>query len=109
MLLTQVASWSYFEVMKSVGLKVLKNRLSEYVRMAAGGETILVTDRDQVVDEIVPPGAARSLSIADALLAEGVRNGWVRPAVLSQSGAPPRKPVASFKQVMTELDRDRGN
>ena len=35
--------------MRSVGLKVLKNKLSEYVRLAASGETVLVTDRDRVV------------------------------------------------------------
>ena len=28
--------------MRSVGIKVLKNKLSEYVRLAAGGETVLV-------------------------------------------------------------------
>ena len=32
--------------MRSVGLKVLRNKLSEYVRIAASGETVLVTDRD---------------------------------------------------------------
>ena len=31
--------------MKSVAIKMLNNRLSEYVRLAAAGETILVTDR----------------------------------------------------------------
>ena len=95
--------------MKSVGLKILKNRLSEYVRMAAGGEVILVTDRDQVVAEIVPPAPTRSYAVADALLAEGVRNGWIRPAVLSQEGVPPRKPVASLKRILQELDQDRGD
>ena len=40
--------------MRAVGLKVLKNRLSEYVRLAAGGETVLVTDRDRVVAELGP-------------------------------------------------------
>ena len=38
----------------SVGIKVLKNKLSEYVRLAAS-ETVLVTDRDRVVAELVPP------------------------------------------------------
>ncbi|MGH6981402.1 MAG: type II toxin-antitoxin system Phd/YefM family antitoxin [Stellaceae bacterium] len=33
--------------MRSVGIKVLKNKLSEYVRLAAAGETVLVTDRDR--------------------------------------------------------------
>jgi antitoxin (DNA-binding transcriptional repressor) of toxin-antitoxin stability system len=35
--------------MRSVGIKLLKNKLSEYIRLAAGGETVLVTDRDRVV------------------------------------------------------------
>jgi len=35
--------------MRSVGIKALNSRLSEYVRLAASGETILVTDRDRVV------------------------------------------------------------
>ena len=38
--------------MRAVGLKVLKNKLSEYVRMAANGETVLITDRDRVVAEL---------------------------------------------------------
>ncbi len=56
--------------MIAVGLKVLKNRLSEYVRMAARGETILVTDRDRVVAEISPPRPQRAEMVADAQLAE---------------------------------------
>jgi antitoxin (DNA-binding transcriptional repressor) of toxin-antitoxin stability system len=63
--------------MKSVGLKVLKNRLSEYVRLAAGGETVLVTDRDRVVAEFGPPREGRSPVLDDALLAEAVRHGWI--------------------------------
>ena len=95
--------------MRSVGLKVLKNRLSEYVRIAANGEVVLVTDRDQVVAELVPPSSGRSLGAADALLAESVRKGWVMPATLPRSGAPSRKPVTTFKTLMRELDRDRAD
>ena len=39
--------------MRAVGLKVLKNKLYEYVRLAQGGETILVTDSDRVVAELM--------------------------------------------------------
>jgi antitoxin (DNA-binding transcriptional repressor) of toxin-antitoxin stability system len=95
--------------MKSVGLKVLKNRLSEYVRMASKGEVILITDRDEVVAEIVPPTPARAVDVADALLAQGVRNGWVRPPLVLQERPPARKPVASFKQLMRELELDRSD
>ena len=63
--------------MRSVGLKILKNKLSEYVRLAAGGETVLITDRDRVVAEIVPPQPGRSPLLADARLPRrSVRAGW---------------------------------
>lgn len=93
--------------MRSVGLKTLKNKLSEYVRLARSGETILVTDRERVVAELVPPREGRSPSLADALLAEAVRHGWVTPPVVIASGAPPRKPVMKFRDLMRELEQDR--
>ena len=42
-------------MMKSVGIKQLKARLSEYVRLARGGQIILVSDRDEVVAQLGPP------------------------------------------------------
>jgi antitoxin (DNA-binding transcriptional repressor) of toxin-antitoxin stability system len=93
--------------MRAVGLKVLKNKLSEYVRLAAAGETVLVTDRDKVVAELVPPRAGRSTLLADARLAEAVRRGWLTPPVLPASEAPPRSPVAPFNVLMDELSQDR--
>ena len=95
--------------MKAVGIKTLKNRLSEYVRMAAGGEVILVTDRDRVVAELTPPKHDRSTDVGDALLADAVRKGWVRPPALCSHEAPPRIPVATFKALMRELDLDRAD
>jgi antitoxin (DNA-binding transcriptional repressor) of toxin-antitoxin stability system len=103
-----VASGSYLSrIMRSVGLKVLKNKLSEYVRLAASGETVLVTDRDRVVAEIVPPQPGRSPLLADALLAEAVREGWLAPPVLAGSGPPPRKPVMALRDLMQDLLQDR--
>ena len=92
--LTSVASGSYpLGSMRSVGLKLLKNKLSEYVRRAALGETVLVTDRDRVVAELVPPSAGRSALLADAILADAVRNGWLRAPLMVSEGPPPRIPV----------------
>ncbi len=93
--------------MRAVGLKVLKNKLSEYVRLAERGETILVTDRDRVVAEIVPPEASRSPLLADAMLAEAVRKGWITPPALPARSVPPRSPVMSFHDLKGELERDR--
>jgi prevent-host-death family protein len=93
--------------MRAVGLKTLKNKLSEYVRLVAHGETVLVTDRDRVVAELTPPRAGRSELVADAMLAEAVRRGWVTPPALGGGVTPPRKPIAAFRTLMEELRHDR--
>ena len=93
--------------MRSVGLKVLKNKLAEYVRLAATGETILVTDRDRVVAELTAPKPSRSEFLADALLADAMREGWLR-APLSSPGVPPASsPVAPLGEILDELRQDR--
>lgn len=86
----------------------MKNRLSEFVRLAAGGETVLVLDRDRVVAELVPPSPARPLRAGEAWKAEGVRQGWLRPALIERKGPPPRVPSVPFDQLMAELEEDRG-
>ena len=93
--------------MRAVGLKTLKNKLSEYVRLAASGETVLVTDRDRVVAELGPPREGRSPLLADALLADAVRRGWITPPALRADGPPPRKPVMRFHELLQELAQDR--
>lgn len=40
--------------MKAVGAEILKSKLSEVLRLVKAGETILVTERDQVIAEIRP-------------------------------------------------------
>jgi prevent-host-death family protein len=42
--------------MKTVGVRDLKNKLSEYLRRVRLGESVLVTDRGEVVAELLPPG-----------------------------------------------------
>ena len=93
--------------MRAVGLKVLKNKLSEYVRLAAGGELILVTDREQVVAELGPPDVARRPEVADAVIAELVRNGVITPARARLTGPAPRKPVATLDEVLNWLEDSR--
>ena len=40
--------------MKAVGVKQLKAKLSEYLRFVKAGDTVLVTERDEVIAEIRP-------------------------------------------------------
>jgi antitoxin (DNA-binding transcriptional repressor) of toxin-antitoxin stability system len=55
--------------MKSVGVRELKNRLSEYLREVRAGERVLVTDRGEVIAELAPPGqGGREPDVPAALL-----------------------------------------
>lgn len=95
--------------MKAVGIKLLKNRLSHYVRLAAAGETVLVTDRDQVVAELGPPTPGRAALLSDALLAEAVRSGFITPGSGPRGVVPPRYPRMPLARILADLDADRGD
>ena len=92
--------------MRTVGLKILKNKLSEYVRLAAAGETVVITDRGRVVAEIVPHKPKTGLTPFEE---KGVREGWLRPAKRPFQPLPPRKPIPGYtlEQLLADLDRDR--
>ena len=101
-ILDDVASGSYFASMRTVGLKTLKNKLSEYVRLAASGETVVITDRNHIVAEIVPPRWD-----SNKFFERGVREGWLTPPTDPATGPPPRHPMVPFDELMQELERDR--
>jgi prevent-host-death family protein len=90
--------------MRAVGLKVLKNKLSEYVRCAANGETVLITDRGRVVAEIVPHKL-------ETVIERGVREGWIRPAKRGPDWPPKPAPIEGYtlEQLLADLDEDRAD
>jgi prevent-host-death family protein len=94
--------------MRKVGLKILKNKLSEYVRLAAAGETIVITDRGRAVAEIVPPQRPAGLTSFED---KGVREGWLRPAQIRDGSPPPGRPIPglTFERLMSDLARDRSD
>ncbi len=94
--------------MRSVGIKTLNSKLSAYVQLASSGETILITDRDRVVAELGPIQPSRSSVLADAFLADLVRSGVMTPPLMPSSTPLPKPPpVASFDDVMRDLDESR--
>jgi prevent-host-death family protein len=95
--------------MKTVGLKTLKNRLSEYVRAAAAGETVLITDRGRVVAEINPARQVPDRYKDHPVLARGIREGWITPAQNPGGPLPPCKTIPGYtlEQLLADLDRDR--
>jgi antitoxin (DNA-binding transcriptional repressor) of toxin-antitoxin stability system len=69
-----VTTDGYLDWMKAVGVKMLKAKLSEYLRLVKTGETVLVTERDEVVAELRPahrqPTGRRTAEEALEALAE---------------------------------------
>jgi prevent-host-death family protein len=61
--------------MKAVGLRELKNRLAHYVRQARAGGEIQVTDRGEVVAELLPPRSGAGRIDARRGLADLARRG----------------------------------
>jgi antitoxin (DNA-binding transcriptional repressor) of toxin-antitoxin stability system len=69
--------------MKAVGVKQLKSRLSEYLRLVRNGESVLVTDRDEVVAELRPAHRPhRAVGSLDQLLDSLAERGEVTRASL---------------------------
>lgn len=75
----------------AVGIRELKNRLSEYLRRVKGGETILVTERGRPVGQIVPvPATLRErvgrLAQSGVVEWSGERLPPYRPKAVNRSG-----------------------
>lgn len=81
--------------MRTVGVRELKNRLSEYLRQVRSGDSVLVTDRGEVIAELTPPGqGATDASVPAGLLALARRELLVMGAPTDSSVYPslPRQP-----------------
>ena len=82
--------------MREVGIRELKNRLSEYVRLVREGETVMVTDRGQVVAELRPPEPDSELARKYPKLVEMARRGLARlPLQPNGPDAYPRLPAVA--------------
>ena len=107
--LDNVASSSYIEVMKSVGLRELKNRLSEYVREVRSGEGVLVTDRGDVVAELIPPGQGRDAEGVPGGLVALARRGQITLGASNNAEVYPKLPRLLKRHRATELlSEERG-
>src|SRR5215207_7391523 len=96
--------------MKQVGIRELKDRLSEYIRLAREGEVVEVTDRGSVVAERRAPSVGGDLERRYPGLVEMARKGALRlPVKPNHPDAYPR--LASVTPPGTAarlLDEDRG-
>ncbi len=98
--------------MKAVGIKALKARLSEYLRMVKAGDVVLVTEREQVIAELRPakrqpysePAVDEALlalaDSGDVVLHSRQPVGWTASASPLVSGLP------SSKDLLAALRKD---
>lgn len=84
----------------NVGVRELKQHLSEYLDRAARGEVVQVTERGVPKVQIVPVAGAGAM-------ATGVEEGWLRASV-SSTGLQPARRVAGRVRVAEALLDDRG-
>jgi antitoxin (DNA-binding transcriptional repressor) of toxin-antitoxin stability system len=95
---------------KTVGVRELKNRLSEYLRDVRAGERVLVTDRGEVVAELAPPGYGGGPNTVPAALLVLARQGLATLATAATVAAYPPLPRRSQRQRTAAqlLDEERG-
>lgn len=85
-----------------VGVRELKQHLSDYLDRAARGQVITVTERGRPKVLLVPlPGGGDRL-------AEGIEQGWITPAIKSPASGGRRR-FRSVEPIVDVLDRDRGD
>ena len=96
--------------MRTVGLRELKNRLSEYVREVRSGEGVLVTDRGEVVAELIPPGpAAGERGVPPGLVALA-RGGQLTLGASNDAALYPKLPrLLRPHRAAQLLDEERGD
>ena len=97
--------------MREVGIRELKNRLSEYVRLVREGEVVRVTDRGEVVAELRQPEPGSELMRRYPRLAEMARRGQIKlPLQPNGPDAYPRLPAATPPGTAARLlDEERGD
>jgi antitoxin (DNA-binding transcriptional repressor) of toxin-antitoxin stability system len=96
--------------MREVGIRELKNHISEYIRLVREGEVVMVTDRGEVVAELRAPAPVSELERKYPALVEMARKGLVRlPSEPNRPGIYKRLPSVTPPGTAARLlDEERG-
>jgi len=96
---------------KTVGIRILRDNLSKYLKEVKSGVRLLILDRDQVVAEMHKPldpySSISGLSKREALL----RSGTLIPPRKKIPGIKPspiKLPEGTASQILNELRKDTG-
>ena len=95
--------------MPKVGLRQLKNRLSHYVRQVRAGREIQVTDRGEVVAELVPPRRGAGAATGREGLADLARRGRITLGLPNDPKVYRRMPrLLKAGELQRLIDEERG-
>ena len=98
--------------MKAVGIKELKARLSEFVRLVKSGETVLVTERDEVVAELRPARRPRPRDDIEDVLEDLAASGDITRSALPKKNWTWKArglglPSGTAQEILDETRADR--
>ncbi len=82
-----------------VGVRELKAKLSEFIGLAAKGESVVVTDRGRPVAQLGPLTGFSAVE-------RGIDEGWIEPP--KRVGLAPAPRFRAERSVLDVLDEDRG-
>lgn len=97
-----------FTTMFTVGVRELKNKLSHYVARARSGETVVITDRGQIVAELSPPSHHPKTGRPAITLDDLRRKGVLYGGGSNESSLYPSMPRLLKRSVSSLLDEERG-
>jgi antitoxin (DNA-binding transcriptional repressor) of toxin-antitoxin stability system len=97
--------------MRTAGVREVKDRLSEFLRLVKNGEQVLITDRGEVVAMLGPPGSAfekAEFPMLERMILEGraTRAAPKRPGLYRPTGAPGIS-REDFERLLEEERSDR--
>lgn len=96
--------------MRVVGIRELKNRLSEYIRLTRAGERLLVSDRGVIVAELREPGTIYLVPGISPGLARLIEQKRVSMGAANSPELYPRlTPLLPDEEVSILLDEERGD
>jgi len=96
-------------MVRTVGIRELKNKLSEYLRHVREGDAVIVTDRGVPIAQICAPGDSK-VDHAFPRLQERASRGGVRLGLPNRRGLYPQLGTAGHPGLAASLlDEDRGD
>ncbi|XDD45296.1 type II toxin-antitoxin system Phd/YefM family antitoxin [Leptospira sp. WS39.C2] len=90
--------------MKSVGIRDLKNNLSKYLHLVKSGETIVITEHEQVIAEIKKPAEFLKDSNKRVLLYLEEQSKIGKIKLAKRNGSQIESIIKEFNHKMPKLD-----